>query len=642
MAKKTYPVTGKLLNDLVQHAQWQIEQRRTCNLMFDFMDAAFHNEWDWPNDYKPEWVHKVISSDPHDALRSATQILGSVTPHVKVQPLSSDAETKKRTDDLERALQWQLDLASARNQGSVIESVVQSALQYSMVCAQVLYIPYQEKMARSKGDTALANRMKAARQFGDFSIVLRHPKDVYVTESDFLPVEDVVYRRVYTRQEFIKTWGRDLYNKVNKGGDAVEGYILVYDYVDFENRFLWACEVQSLEQVDMAFSGEVILDRKHGLGFVPWVIRSSGANYYSRPEKRLKPLLYPVYKAGHWDIQNVILSLLESEVIAYSAAPRGVIKSYNPWEVQVDYGDPGRNVRITPDEDYQRIPPPGIDQGLGDALEILSGMIGKETVARMIQNPEMKADVPFSAMNLIFQLGANTLTPYKNLAEKALADICRQMLLWVTEYNVPLVSYSKEKDEKGRQIIIDPKDFDVDNLFITVVLTADVPTDKTARVNAAVMMNQRLNYPSSRGLEQVGVSDPAQAIKEYQAELMDQAALEVEISEMRARSEMRMQQMIQDMMAARQAIADSSGGGGGEIPPDGEILPDGGMPMGAVPPGGEQPADMQPGAMNPPIFDELSGMGFNAAEGGQPTIQGAPTMTRELLSGATKSGDELS
>jgi len=629
---ETNKASGMDFDQAQQEAHVRISMRRPVNAMFSKMDDFWHNEWNWPNPTKPEWVHKVTSSDPHDALRSSTQILGSVSPQVKVHPLADDEQSKEHTDLLEKALQWQLNRLLARNRGNKTENVVQSALQYAMVTMQTIYLPYEQEKYRKSGDTMMQKRMKAAQAYGDFALIMRHPADVFPTSSEFLPVEDVIYRRVYTKPEFKATFPQ--WKKWEGSIDLdeqSEGFIIVFEKMNFEGQLLWAQNIPTLDNLDDVYSGTKIIDRKHGIDFLPWIVRSTGAEFYSDPDKQLKPLLYPVYKTGHWDIQNVVLSLLESEVISYAASPRGVVKSYNPWDIQVDYGDPGRLIRLSPEDEYQQIMPPGIDKGLGDALDILNSMIGKETVSRMIQNPEMKADVPFSAMNLIFQLGANTLEPFKKLSEIALADVCRQMLKWVHQDGRPLVSWSPKKGEEGMQIKIDPKDYDEDEIFITVKLTADVPTDKVAKVNAAVMMNKQLKYPAARAMEEVGVQDPQQAIKEWEEDQRREAALQLQIEKDRMQMEQMMQMQMQKTAAMAQQV---------------EQMKMQNMQRNANPyqqpiPGGQQPMDMSGGAVGPPMLDQMSGQGFDTAMGGQPGIQGAPGATREAITGQTRAGGEI-
>ena len=65
-----------------------------------------------------------------------------------------------------------------------------------------------------------------------------------------------------------------------------------------------------------------IIRQPHGLGFFPWVTRTGGTTLSPNPPTSVFPLLYSVYQSGQWDTQNILETLLTSEVIAYAAAPR--------------------------------------------------------------------------------------------------------------------------------------------------------------------------------------------------------------------------------------------------------------------------------------------------------------------------------
>jgi hypothetical protein len=585
-------------------ANWLIKERDEVNDMLEKMEDYYKNEWEWPGD-KAAWIRETVSSDLNDAIRSGVQILSTVEPRVRIQPLGKDEGSKQVANRMEKVLLWHLQNASRRPRAPIVENVVFSSLLYSMVAAQVIYLPWQIKIFKEQGkDTSHLER--ALKYYGPYSIIVRNPRSVYPLWTDYM-LEEVLFAEVWEYNKLKAFYGEKAVKGLERDNPLTE--VVVYDYMDLKNRFIWARPGSSTTPSTEAESSTVVIyDGEHGLDFIPWVVKSHGPSpFFPGEEDSLDPLLYAVYKSGHWDTQNIVATILVSEMITYGAAPRRVTKTPDGRGVDVKYGEPGGSVDLIAGlEDYEPLSPPPIDRGLSEILDRLSAWIGKSTVARMIQNPEVHKDVPYSAMNLIFQLGANSLQPYKKLAEDTLAEIFAHMLYWLDQSGDTLAAYIKEKrsDDYGDQLFISPGDFDVSNLYIDVTLTADVPTDRVARTNNAIMMNRELRYPLERSLEDLGVNDPQTAIDEWENEQRRLTELQIELQERQAEAQMLMGQKVQVMQQMAQAVQS-----------------------------GQQPQQ--------PAFEGVEGPGFNPAEGGTPPAQAAPELIREVLAGQTQGGEGL-
>ena len=47
--------------------------------MFRAMDAMWQGDWSLPQELAElRWIHKVVSTDPHDAVRAGSRVLSSV------------------------------------------------------------------------------------------------------------------------------------------------------------------------------------------------------------------------------------------------------------------------------------------------------------------------------------------------------------------------------------------------------------------------------------------------------------------------------------------------------------------------------------------------------------------------------------
>jgi hypothetical protein len=264
------------LNSYQALAHQMIEQDREKDRMLAAMEAMWRGDWQLPREIADlRWIHKVVSTDPHDALRAGVRVLSSVGPRVKVMPLGQGETSQALTDRVERALSWLFHQANHRRQSTVLRDVVLSALLYGEVIAQVVYLPYQIKALQAvDGDT---RRLELASRYGPFAILVRNPRQVHVRYSDWMP-EAVLHKRVLPVDEVVQFWGK----QASKIGLAVqEGpvgslrYATVYDYMDLGCRVVWAYLHEHGEMVPpgSALDGEYrpveIMRAEHELGTCP-------------------------------------------------------------------------------------------------------------------------------------------------------------------------------------------------------------------------------------------------------------------------------------------------------------------------------------------------------------------------------------
>ncbi|KAA3643421.1 MAG: hypothetical protein DWQ07_23190 [Chloroflexi bacterium] len=630
----------KSLNYYQGLANEMVQADRGRDAMLRAMDDMWHNRWSLPKGISNlRWVHKVVSTDPHDALRAGTRVLSSVEPRIKLQPLAPNEATREKTDGIERALGWHFRNASRRRRANVLRDVVLSTLLYDEVVAQVVYLPEQiEAMKAFKGDT---RRLEAARRYGPFSILVRNPRQVHVRYSDWMP-ESVLLKKVMRVGEVVDFWGtkaRGLKNKLKEQGSKGVGgkkdweYCTVYDYMDLDVRVVWAVPHAGGSMVsdplgDAEGTGGVqILREKHDLGFLPWVAKVGGTTLEDEAAFQRMPLLASIYQSGQWDTQNIVDTLMASEVIAYAAAPR--LKVSGPTDqVEVDYGEPGRPAYVPPGHELSAMTPPGLDQSLAVLAERIGSRMAKSTVPRVLQSGDFPSGTAFSTLNLATQSGIKSLAPYKELAEEALVDVFTQMLYWVKYANEPVLAFGKKRDDPGSQYTIYPKDIDLESVYMEVELTADVPTDRMARINAASMAVRDLNYSKSRALEQVGESDPGFIMEQAREETLDEVDLEIEKQRKLALGKLEIEKMVKEIQEGEEEA---------KAPEEAEVS------EGPVAVAG-QPQNIQELLKQPKFRErvhEVMGQGFNPAAGGSPPVQADPELSNRKKPATTKTGEEV-
>jgi len=600
------------MKDLQRRVDRMIMADAQNQIMFRDIKKMWDMEWQLPPNLAAlDWVRKEVSSDAHDAVRAGTRVLATLTPKVNIAPLAPNRQSREAMDRIERALTWHFENAVRRN-GSAMYDIVRYSMLYDKVAAQVVYLPNQES---SLGKVASGARKKAIMRFGPFAIIVRDPKDVFVDMSDWM-AERVVHRYSMSANELMDFWGEENTGAIKKRvaqttDDGAKLFYTVFDYQDYDAR-----KVYVVEQADelaiakpIAANAITIVDKKTELPFMPWVVRTGG--------RQLIPMLYSLFKTKQWESQNIYETIMSSEVIAYAAAPRGIITSATPELRETEYGDPARDKAIMPGEKYERLRPPEIDQNFQTLSDRLQTRIAKSTVPNVLQTGDFPSGTAFATLNLATQSGVKAMSPYKRLAEEAIADIFAHMLYWIDYSKDTLEAYpinEQNAQQTTDYITIAPGDFDVEHLYIKVELTPDVPTDRMSRINAAVMSNQNLMYSNRRALEDIGVTQPGAEIDMWYEEQQRKTDFEVEQQQKMMAMQMQMQMQMQAaQMQMQQAMMQ----------------------------GQQQPGTPAEAARNPQIqqqyarqrgrgFEATQGSsGFNPAIGGNPPAMANPGGTRE-------------
>ena len=586
-----------------------LKRDKERDIMFAEMNRMWMSDWDLP--FEPKgYIHKVISTDPHDAVRSGMRVLSSGDPRIKLQPLSPDPDNRKKANRIERALYWHFKNASRRRSAEAVADVVLSALLYDEVCAQVVHIPWQIEQSKSlKQDT---KRLEAAEEYGPFAVILRNPKDVHVTYSDYM-AEEVLMQKVMSVEEIVSFWGKDNTKKLVKDAKNLkdnegEPYATLYDYTDLDKRVVFA-ELQTRQDMltEPGPAAVEIMNEDHGLPFLPWVCRVGGTNMFDSGIAQRIPMLWSIYMSGQWNTQNIIETLVASEALSYAGASRIAIEGPTP-NIQVDYGEPGRPLWVPPGHSITDLRPPVIDAGLLAIGDRVADRMAKSTIPRVLQTGDVPSGTPFSALNLITQSGLKSLVPYKHLAEQSLSGIFRMMLKWIDHSGEEVTAFTERKslngDVYGEQITIKKGDFDVNNIYLTVELAEDAPVDRVARANVGRMMKTDMNYPVAKVMEFLGETDPdelvTQARQEHKEDMEEQIELQtMQITQLGDVNRVEMAKNYRLQVALQQEAQQQQQGKNGSLA---ERQRD--------------PATQQASSQKRGL-----GQGFNTGEGGTPQVQ---------------------
>jgi hypothetical protein len=487
---------------------------------------------------------------------------------------------------------WNFKQASRRNDASIAWDVMFSAVMYGEVAAQVVYLPYQEKILKAMGKNG--GRVKASRRFGDYAVIVHHPSKIFPVWGDY-GLEGVLSVRVQTGTEFMNTWG----NLASKVADDIQDYSYVtsFDYVDYEKRCVWGVPSDNSE-LTVSGEGATILEQENELGFIPYAIRRWGNSLSLNSDERVTPFLQSVYTSKQWDILNVLGSIDASLTIRRASRPEYAGEFPEGRDPEIDNTEPTAALRVPQGtRNFTTLPAQPMDGRVNSAKSEYQSKIWQSTVSKVLQSLEFPSGTAYSSQNQVLSMATKSLAPYKILGQNALSDIAHQMLCWTKYYgekydkNTTLYGQYDDKSRAGTEISLAWDTLDPDALQIEVVLTDDIPVDRLQQINGAVLIKNNFRVPEAELLEDLGYSNPSELAKRRNQDDYSNAYIQVDLQKLQMQAQLEMQQAQMQLQAQQQQ---------------------------------EMAAQQAQAANNAaPANQNLGGQGFNPAMGGTPPVQGA-------------------
>lgn len=614
-------------------AQSLLERDTELHKRFTAYEDMFNLRWKKPASLQAmDWVIERIDSTPRDVVVAGIRAYAALQPNLNLTKPGQNEETRRRYNQMETVLKWQYEQASRRAKPITAE-ILKSALLFDQVAVRVVHVQaYLDKL----GNIPEARR-RAIRKYGNYVIQVHSPRSVHVRRSD-MGVEGVLSKKVMTLAEFAVNWGDKAKPITSKSADKGQNdnkFVVEWEWTDHQTRAVWADLTDQLSVPDSP-SGTKILVEDHDLPSLPWIIEGDGA----------QPMLYGLYKTKEWEKKNVEDTLLHSEVVARSAAPRYQLEGPT-GEIEIVYGDPSTIAKVPPGHKLTPMPPPMLDQSLLELSNRSEMRISQSTAPlRVLTGQMVGGNVAFASMNQAYESGLMTYAPARRLAERALEKVFCQML-YLADYHQepipgPLADFA---------IAPDTIDYDIE---AQVKLTADMPVDRLAQVNTGAIAKRELNWSSMRVNEMLGVNDPETMERERTLEVYRQQEVENRRQLIEAEGQMNAQIVLAGQQAVLAMLSDPVGmqmlqqaqqqwqamlqqmqqGGEGGMPP-------GDMGMGMPPDMGAGPGSMPPMPGGAPGLNGIEGQGFDPAMGGTPPAMAAPFATREQQTGFDRTGGQL-
>ena len=519
------------------------------------------------------WVRMDMSTAPYNALRGGRAALSNLDEKLTVRPITVSSEdetlgTKDVANEWEYTLSHIVDRA-AKRRANFRGSVIWDALVYDEICAQIVHLPTQFKVAGPESNV----REQAALRHGDWAIRLVNPQKLYVEYSDYM-VERVLLVQRKTAQEIVDYWGdaaKTIRNRITKKPEHASVVYCEFDYVDYEQRYVWVAEEKSGIPVDdkgvIILKPEPWLTDEKGVPvpFLNWICVAGGTQTEDAPEFQRKPMLFAVRQTEQWASANIMRTLQMSQTIAEYGAPRDIVTGPGGEDVEIDHGEPAGRMDLTAFQKYERIQALGLDPSFNEYTLKLEQEIQKASLSEVLVTGAPVGNIQaFAAYDMEVKTAVMSLGPWKNLGERFYDRLYETILLMAYYRAEDIVAY----DTDANKYIIKWDDIDPERIQLETKLQPYIPTDQAQKVQTAIAMSQSLETPTRRILEWMGETDPEGLMREYKIEQLDRAEMMGRLKriEIMASGEIERMaaQMAQGMMEQQAA---EQGAGGGQQPP---------------------------------------------------------------------------
>lgn len=510
-----------------------------------------------------------------DARNTGARTFSTLLPQIEISPLRDTDREYQRTENAEQIWTWEFErMNRVQSRRGFHDRVVENSVTYHACAFQTEYLPYKFKGEKDGRRKALLARKK-------FNWSIHHPGSVHSHTGEYDQLERVAKVVTMTAQELIDNFGESKgiaklkeEHSDEKKADLMKVKYTLVDYMDWDRRVKWAYPGEG----KVAASDIVFMDEEHELPFLPWVIIDYG-----------EPLWQSAIQSGLWENMQYVNMLIFAKAIEQSTRSTIVIKTadgtlQNVW---IDFENPSNPIVIPQGAEVTDLRPAPIDPQMSAIFQQMFNALSSSTVSQVLTNVGQYSDAPFSTVERIVQLALGQLSPAKKTAESAEAEGIYQGFQWIEHSRIPLVGYridvsdsasSENPKKKGEQIAIwpgkeptaeevenmDDKErslydrtvyFDLEQLYITVMLQANNVADEQTRLNLMINATDRLGMSKRDAWEKMGWKNYGLSeAHRLEEQLLDQE-IQLQFEQRRSDIQVRAQQQIQQaQMAAQQQM----------------------------------------------------------------------------------------
>lgn len=524
------------------------------------MERMFLMEWDDEARVRRQMdnIKLTISPEARNAVIGAARLMTASDPIFSVPFDEGDIEgerTSERVEEMVKRL-WRL---MGRMRGA--------PLHYDMVLSALLYGEMVVTLTATSDLAAIDERGAALAERTPYLAEVVNPRECY---GDW----DILGLRAFYRET--EMMGAAIAARFEGADGLVKPYdkAVLCDFWDTERRYTWVQGSDARPLID----GE-----EHGLPFIPVVfVRGEGSDLFGDEEYRRTPFLYALWRSGLWERQNLLLTVMYTQIFNIGANPMWVHYQGSPdADVEMDFSTPGGIATVPPGSRLEPMGKNVIDPSLSQGWELTRDMLAQSTLYRQALGEPVGANAPFSYYALLSQSGRLPLIATQRMSGFAIAKLMQMALTWMRmEGGGRGDGFEFRADEIPERVRLECK------------LDIALPQDKLQQSNIATMLVQS-GLASRRWVREnilnVGQSDA------MQAEIWSEAA-----AEMRAQGYFQMMMQQQAQQQAQPPVPPGAADAGGGMPMPGPGA--GGDTGGANPAmmGGQLPPEMFAGGGGPP------------------------------------------
>lgn len=574
----------------------------------------------------------IALTDLADSRNAGTRTFSSLLPDVNISPVADNEGEYERVEKLEQAWKWEMERMNRPSNGQkgVHDKIVNSAITYHAVALQTEYLPF--KLKKQKDDP----RVKAILRRKNFNWTVHHPGMVESKQSDY-GLEQVLYKGTFTAKQLVDNFGennkgivkmRDSFSKL-KPAELMRLRFTLYDYTDWEYR------VQYISSEGANAAQFELMNEKHGLPFINWVIVDYG-----------DPLWGSVLDSGTWDNLQHMSLMRFSKAVAMGMRSDLVVetpdgKLSNVW---IDYKNPNNPIVVPTGSKVTNLQSNDLDPAFESQYADIRSDVSRSTVARVLQDTTPYTNAPFASLNAAITTALGQLSPAKRIAEAVEAEAIFQGFQWVEFSEIPFIAYrnkssdgyegktnqqgealyltGEEPPSQEELLAMTPKElklenqktrFSTESMYISVELKTSNVEDEQAKLNTLILAKRELNMSQKEAYERMGWSDYEMNQRQRAHEVLFEAELqkEVQMKNLEVQGAAQQQQMMMQAQLQQQMNA-------GAQSPQGQV-----NQMNA----GNQYSNMQ-------------GMDLRNA-GGMSAARMVPGETRESVTGKARDGGAI-
>lgn len=454
-----------IFNEAKEHAEELAQSYSQRDKEYGVYEKMYLMDWeDKPN---LDNIKITISPDPRNAILGVVRLMTMADPIVRVpDDMGEEYDTASR---IEQALKrWWHESGMIANIPLHRDAVLSGAL-YGEVHISITstfdMLEYLKKRGGKKEMKSVIARAEKLVERTPFLFEVWNPKNGY-PEFDSLGL-CAYYRKVsVTKSRLVGQYG-SLAADIVAGMNNTETKTLSIFY-DTVNYAVWV-------------DNTPIIAIEHELPEIPVsVVLTDGSMIYDKPEYQRQPFLYGVRKAGLWERQNLVLTVLYTSLFNLGLNPTfiHVAPPNKPdKEIYYDASKMGGVLNLEAGEQFQLMNTEGIiDNAMMNALTLADKKSVESTIYRQAIGESLEGSFAFSSLALLAQNGQLPLTPLK-----------RQVALAIKGAFVYALNMYRDNGKKSKYSELDPKEVP-ERPVVEVDLELTLPQDKLQSANIAQLL----------------------------------------------------------------------------------------------------------------------------------------------------------